>query len=288
MTQNLFAACRVRNQLVAKRVRMDAATQRAVHAMFDAQERSFRNGIISELPYDGSYTPDDDELLTLPVPQEAAVFSATIQANATSIPDINASAFATEGIKGLFTGRIVNGSPIVLVQRFTAAQVLQTKFALFQQGNAFSQLSDPAFTLDSSLTCVIENSNIKFKSQQKLRSIIHMLDIYRAATDQEVRSFAGHSRIEVTDINGFIAAANQPSRRLIHAVASNRVLDTISLPTIQTAAQNTGLHIVLNNGKIVMPTDKKDIKALLQFLNESRYVGPLSGQTYVANSRRAA
>ena len=40
------------------------------------------------------------------------------------------------------------------------------------------------------------------------------------------------------------------------------------------------------SGQIVMPIDAKDIKTLLQFLNESRYSGPMSGQDFVTNSQR--
>ncbi|MDV6329061.1 DUF4868 domain-containing protein, partial [Idiomarina sp. Sol25] len=103
-----------------------------------------------------------------------------------AVADINAAAFAGEGIKALFTGVSANGATKVLVQRFTSQQVLERRFALLQQGNAFRRLTEPAFTLDNALACIIEGGTIKFKSQHKLRSIINMLDIYRAATDQEV------------------------------------------------------------------------------------------------------
>ncbi|GLS37829.1 hypothetical protein GCM10010869_34230 [Mesorhizobium tianshanense] len=289
MPQNLFAACRNgAGQLVTKRVRLDANVQQAIEDIFADQEAEFRAGVTDEVPFDGSWTPDEDEFLTIDIPAEAQAFENTINANAVAVPDINTAAFAGEGIKALFTGRTVNGATTVLVQRFTSQQVLERRFALLQQGNAFRRLTEPAFTLDSGLACIVEDGMIKFKSQQKLRSIINMLDIYRAATDQEVQTFAGHASLAVADIAGFVDITNQISRKLIHAITNNGTLDTYTPTDIQTAAQETGLAIIVQNGKIVMPTAHGEIKALLQFLNESRYSGPLSGQAYVTNSQRLA
>jgi hypothetical protein len=285
---NLFAACRVDGQLVAKRVRLDATVQQAVETIFDNQETAFREGVTNDVAFNGSWTPDDDEFLTIDLPAEAAIFEATIRSNAMVVPDIDTIHFADEGIKALFSGRVVNRAATVLVQRFTSQQLLSRRFSLFQQGNAFRQLTDPAFTLDTSLTCIIENGTIKFKSQQKLRSIIDMVELYRAATDQEVQEFAGHDRLSVANVPAFVAITNQTSRKLIHAVADNHTLDNYTPAEIQTAAQSTSLDVNIQNGRIVMPADHKGIKALLQFLNESRYSGPLSHHPYVTNSQRPA
>ena len=172
---------------------MNANVQQAVTAIFAQQEAEFLQGVIDEVAFDGRWKPDDDELLTLNVPAEAHIFEAAYNANAVAVPDINAAAFANEGIRALFVGETVNGATKVLVQRFTAQQVLQRRFALMQDGNTFRHLTEPVFTLDNSLTCIIDNGILKFKSQAKLRSIIDMVDLYRAATDQETHAFAGHN-----------------------------------------------------------------------------------------------
>ena len=288
MAKNLFAVCRSNGDLIAKHVRLEESVQREVEAQFDEQETEFRDGVTIEIPFDGRWQPDSEELLTIDVPQDAKIFEATINANAVSFQDVDTKAFLDEGIKALFTGVSNDGSTKVLVQRFTQQQRLERGFSLLMSGNIFRRLSEPAFSLDTSLTCIIEEGKIKFKSQQKLRSIINLLDIYRAATDQEVEAFAGHANLEVADVAAFVATTNQTSRKLIHLVANNRILDTHSPQDIQRAAQGTSLTIKVENDKIVMPIDHADIKALLQFLDESRYAGPLSGKPFVANSRRPA
>lgn len=288
MPQNLFAACRPNGVLIAKRIRLDAAVQQAVETIFDNQEAEFRDGIQTEVPFDGAWKPDPDEFLTIPVPAEASVFANTINSNATTIPDLDTANFEAEGVKAIFTGETANGQTKILVQAFTGRQMLARKFALLQQGNAFRRLTEPGFTLETMLTCIIESGLVKFKSQHKLRGIIDMVSIYRAATDQEVQTFASHASLDVPDIQSFVDTTNQTSRKLIHAIANNGTLNAHTPTQISQAASATGLQINVQNNKIVMPTAHTDIKALLQFLNESRYTGPLSGTNYVTNSKRTA
>ena len=288
MPQNLFTACRSNRNLEIKRIRLDATVQQAVADVFNNQEQEFRAGIQNEVPFDGNWTPDEDELLTIPTPQEALAFEATLRANAMTIPDLDTASFHAEGVKAVFTGETVGGQTRVLMQAFDSRQMLERKFALLQQGNAFRQLTDPAFTLDTSLTCIIEGGVIKFKSQHKLRSIINLMTIYRAATDQEVQAFAEHASLNVEDVAAFLDTTNVVSRKLIHAISNNGTLNDYTPVQIQQAAQATGLQVALQDNRIVMPTVHADIKALLQLLNESRYSGPLSGMQYVTNSRRPA
>lgn len=288
MPQNLFAACRVNGALVAKRVRLDQAVQQQIETIFNQQETEFRNGITSEVAFDGSWTPDDDEFLTIDVPQEAAIFIDTLNANPVAVPDVDAANFETEGIKGIFTGIVANGATKVLVQRFSPQQILSRRFSLLQNGNAFRRLSDPAFSLDTSLTCIVEGGKVKFRSFHKLRAVINLLEVYRIATDQEVQDFASHAHFEVADAATFVAAADQTIRKLVHAIGRSGVLGNHSVDQIETACNAVGMVVTVNNGKLVMPTDRSEIKKLLRFLDDGLYEAPLTGVRYVTNSKRPA
>ncbi len=59
--------------------------QQQIETIFNQQEADFRDGITSEVDFDGSWTPDDDEFLTIDVPQEAAIFADTLNANPVAI-----------------------------------------------------------------------------------------------------------------------------------------------------------------------------------------------------------
>lgn len=286
MTQSLFSACKQGNQLTAKLVRLNASVQAQIEHIFDEQEQKFRDGIVNEVPFDGSWKPDEDEVLVIDVPSQAQLFIDCISVNASSLPDLNTASFLAEGVKAIFTGKLVSGAPKVLVQAFSSQQALEKKFALLQQGNSFRRITEPAFTLDTELSFIIEDGKIKFKKFSKLRTIINTFDIYKEATEQEVRDFAAHQFIDVADVSGFVGNTNQVLRRMIRGVSNSQVLDTVPVPQIQSAASNTNLSIQVSNGKIVLPTDKSELKEILRFLAECRYTGPLSGATYVTNSQR--
>lgn len=285
---SLFAVCKVDSDLICKRVRLTADVQRDVTGLFRSQETAFHHNVDYEIPFDGTWKADEDEILSLEVPPSAQPIVDAADANAISAEVLDTHAFSHEGIKALFMVVRHDDALRILIQRFTAQQLLDRKFVLTLDRNTFNRLSEPGFTLDTSLTCIIENGKIKFKSLQKLRSIIDIAEIYREATDVEVRTFALHRKFHVGNVDRFVDDADLVIRRLISGIVADRILDRSDLATIEDAARETRLPIAIENGKIVMPKQKKEVKELLTFLNESRYNGPLSGTPYVTNSRRRA
>jgi len=288
MPQNLFAACRVGNGLIAKRVRLDLNVQQAIEAVFSQQEGYFRNGVTDEVDFDGSWRPDENEVLVMDIPNDAQMFVDTVNANAVAIPDLDTAAFDQENIKALFTGTVNNGATKVLIQQFSARQLLSRRFSLLQDGNAFRRMTDQAFALDNSLACIAEGGKLKFKSFHKMRAIVDLVDAYKVATDQEVQDFASHAVFEVADQAAFLASADQISRKLMHAINRSGTLNTYTVPQIEMAANVVGVGVTLNAGKIVMPSDRAEVKKLLRFLDDGLYEAPLSRQRYITNSKRLA
>ena len=286
MPRNLFAACRENNHLVAKRVCLDNDVQQAVGSLFEEQEEQFRRDIVEEVDFDGRWKPDDNEVLVVDVPEQARVFSETIEANAVAVPVIDTAHFDQEDIRALFTGTQNGGTTKVLIQQFSARQMLSRKFSLLQNGNAFRRLSDSAFTFDSSLTCIAEEGKLKFKSFHKIRTIVDLSEIYRDATNQEVLDFAAHQSFQIADPEAFLELADQTSRKLIHAIRHSGILDDYNVATIHTAAANVGIQVGINNGKIVMPTERQAAKTFLRFLDDGLYKASLTGHRYVTNSKR--
>lgn len=286
MSQNLFAACRINKELRAKRVHLDRSVQQDIETIFKDQEADFRQDVTDEVSFDGDWKPEPNEFLTIDIPQEAKIFVESIDSNAVSVPSINTKEFGQEGIKALFTGSSNRGSTKVLIQQFSSRQMLSNKFALVFKGNAFRRLVDQAFTLDTSLTCILEDEKLKFKSFHKMRSIIDLSDFYREATETEVRSFAKHPTFEVADIERFLSESDQTIRKLIHSVTCMETLDKYSAKEIKEAAKDIKMDIPIKKRRIVMPESRAEIKILLHFLNDGLYEAPLSKQRYVTNSKK--
>ena len=210
-----------------------------------------------------------------------------IEANAVAIPDMDTGRFEQEDIRALFTGIANDQGTKVLIQQFSGRQVLSRRFSLLQDGNAFRRLSDSAFTFDSSLTGIAEGERLKFKSFHKMRGIVDLSDIYRAATDQEVRNFVDHATIEVARPEEFLGLADQTMRKLVHAITRSGTLDRYDVNQIRTAAAAVEMPMDVVDGKVVMPTERRAIKTFLQFLDDGLYRASLTGQRYVTNSKRA-
>ena len=286
MERNLFAVCRTGDGLVTKRVPLNAELQKDVADMFDDQERRFLQGVTEEVPFQGSWKPDADQLMFIDVPSEASGLIEVVGVSPVSVPTIATGRFAEEGIKALFFGRHSGVPESILVQQFTRRQMLEHRRAVLFSGNAFRRISEAAFVMPSSLTCVLEDGRIKFRSWSNLRSIFNLTDIYRAATDKEVEGFGQHQAIKFDNVDHLIESSDQQMRKMINQVLSERTLDNHSASKIQQAAALTRLDIELDNGRIIWPQDRQEQKALLQFLVDNRYTGALSGTVYVTNSRR--
>ena len=286
MPQNLFAACRINKELKAKRVHLDRSVQQDIETIFKNQEADFRQGVTDEIDFDGDWKPEPNEFLTIDIPQEAEILVDAINSNAVSVPSIDTKEFGQEGIKALFTGSSNNESTKILIQQFSSRQMLSNKFALVLKGNAFRRLDDQAFTLDTSLTCILEDGKLKFKSFHKMRSIINLSDFYREATETEIRSFAKHPTFEVADIERFLGESDQTIRKLVHSVTRMETLDQYSAKEIKAAAKGVKMDIAMKKKRILMPESRAEIKILLHFLNDGLYEAPLSKQRYVTNSKK--
>ena len=280
----LFVAHLDGEKLVAKRVELDNALQETVGGIFDQQYQTLMNGVEEEIPFVRDWKPDVDELLTIPAERvpETAMFFKAVEGNSLAVAGLGGANPASIGVKALFTQR----QDSILVQKFAISQVLSRRFLLFLEGDVYRRITEPAFVFDNSLAFVIENGLVKFKSLQNVRSILDMGEFYKEATEEEVRQFAGHSSFDALDMEGFLRIADQPSRKLISAILEAGSLEQFHPLAIQQAAKDTGLDIEIRDDKIVMPTNRRAVKELLRFLDESRYRGPLSGTPYIANSRK--
>ena len=284
---NLLALCRNANGVEVKRVPVNAALQQPLTQLFHQQETAFRADRPNEVAFDGDWNPDDDELIVLDETAEAAAMIAAATGNVVALPLIDTANFEAENIKALFVKKGADGNTILLIQRFTAAQILNKKFAVFAENNAFRKITDTAFSLATNLTCIVEGGKIKFDSYHKLRAIFDVNEFFAEATDQDIDDFAGHASVEIADVVAFKALSTQIERKLIHKLMTGNVLQDHTPSKIQKMAKKTGLVVTIANGKIVFPTGKQDIRRFLRFLDDSLYNAPLTGQRYVTNSKRA-
>ncbi|KEQ17565.1 Kiwa anti-phage protein KwaB-like domain-containing protein [Endozoicomonas numazuensis] len=290
--QNYFALVKDGNgNPEVKRIRVNQTLQNEIARVFASQKTSFESGIDTEIDFNGDWKPDQNEVLVIDGLAESALMVNAINANASSFSDLNISNFSSEPIKAIFTGTINNGNTSVLVQKFSSRQALslnELPIIKMQTGNTFVKSTDEIFTLDNKLVATIENNTTKFKSFHNARMVFDLSAQYVEATDEDLEDITQHASIEVADADVFIQEADTQVRKMVHTISSTGVLENYTVTEISNAASNfPSVTLNVSNGKIVIPTEKRELKEVLHFLLEDIYKGPLTGSDYLTNSKRS-
>lgn len=273
-----------------KRIRVNNPLQSELIQIFEDQRVFFEQGVDTEVDFNGDWKPDANEVLTIDDISESTLMTNAINANASSFTDVNISNFSNEPIKAIFTGITTNGQTKVFVQKFSSRQALSLNklpIIKMQTGNTFVKTTDDIFTIDNKLVAIIEGNKTKFKSFHNARMVFDLSEFYREATDEDLTQISQHASLEITDLASFISEADTQVRKMTHSIKSSGLLDNYTVIQISTAAANfPDIPVVVNNGKIALPSGKKELKEVLHFLLEDIYKGPLSGSDYLTNSKR--
>jgi len=288
--QNFFALIKVDENIEIKHISVNQSLQTELIQIFENQRIAFEQGVDTEVVFNGDWKPDENEVLTINDVSEAEILINAVNANTSSFSKLQISNFLDEPIKGIFTGIKVGNTTKVFIQKFSSRQALslsQMPIIKMQTGNTFVKTSEDIFTIDNKLVAVIENNKTRFKSFHNLRMVFDLSGFYQEATNDDLDEFSEHDSLEVADVNAFIDNSDTPIRKMIHTIIRTEVLENYSVSEIETASTGfPNLALSVNNGKLVLPEDKKELKAVLHFLLEDIYKGALSGSSYLSNSKR--
>jgi hypothetical protein len=116
--------------------------------------------------------------------------------------------------------------------------------------------------------------------------VFQLNQFYQEASDQQIDGFCSHDSLLVGDVGSFKSVADQGIRKLVFAISKTEILDQVVVGDIATKANSLGLNVQVEDGKIVMPTDRKSIKQLLRFLDDGIYEASLTAKRYITNSKR--
>jgi Domain of unknown function (DUF4868) len=263
--------------------------QDEITAVFDDQSKSFLNGIVETVEFDGRYRPDEGELLVIKnFPDVDGLVHAV--KNPIAVELFDPKVHSLNSVKALFTGHGANGTERVLIQLFESRRLIATKgIALFFSGDTFQRMSDAGLTLDTKLLAVLENGDLKFQSFHFLRRVFDVSENFNEATAEEIKTFANHPMLAAEDAQAFMAGASAPVRRKITLILQSGVLENFTAQQIVASAQTFKIALkTAADGRIVLPTNGTELRRLLRFLDEDYYESPLSQTHFVSNSKRVA
>lgn len=263
--------------------------QDEIENLFLSQEASFLDDVVTEVVFDGRYKPDEGELLTISPFEDIDGIGDAVK-NPLSIEQFDPNRHSLDRVKAIFTSAPRNGIDRILIQLFESRRLIASRgLAFFFSGNTFVRMKDAGLTLDTKLLAIIDSDVIKFQSFHFLRRVFELNEYFNEATNDEVRDFASNAKLAVADIQAFVDDAAPLIRRKIGFILQSGVLDKFTSEEIVAAAKEFKVEINLDgNGKIIIPTNKTDLRRLLRFLDEDYYESPLSQTHFISNSKRVA
>ena len=271
------------------RLEVDGDTQQSIDQSF-AEAVAGLSEDKNMVPFDGSYKPDEDELLFI----DGFILPDEIK-EAIRNP-IGVTAYQKEGgsfpeIKAIFVGTCTrtNGSENfqIAFQRFRKEQYISTKgFNLYFSNNTFHRERNYGISVSDRVDCYYADGKLQFTSYFYAKQIFGLKEFFPSASDPEVEAFATNDLLFIENSERFRAMADTWVRRKIASINDTGVLNRYSASQIKKLAKKSGVNIEEQNGRVLLPSDKEQMKIVLGFLDEEVYKGPFSRDTLLANSKR--
>lgn len=290
----LFAWLEAKDKSIQiKRVVEDRDTQKAINRLFNEASNQM---IADKSPvvFDGKYTPDPDGMEYLFVdgfelPQEIISAIKNPQALEALEPESN----EIPKIKALFVGTHskVNGVDTysAAFQKFKSDQYISAaKIHLFFSGNTFIADDRIGLTVGRHIDCLFSDGRLQFTSFFFARQVFDLSRYYREATNSDIMDFVKNDEIAMDDGEGFSSTANSWERRKIASIMDSGLLNNYTAVEIKNIAQQTGVELFVKDEQILIPSDKKERRFVLGFLDEEVYKGAFSQTIYQTNSKRKA
>ncbi|MBU9276945.1 Kiwa anti-phage protein KwaB-like domain-containing protein [Burkholderia gladioli] len=285
---NLFALTKIPGTRIL-RFTMTADLQEQLLELFEAQLEAFEAGVEEIIPFDGRYTPESGELLSIEDFQDVDGL-AEATANPLNVEQFNPDIHDLGEVKAIFAGLERNGGTAIVIQYFERRRLIANqRLAMFFSGNTFHRMSDTGLTLDNRLLAVLEGGTLKFQSFHFLSRVFDLTDFYREATNDEVQAFATHQKLAVENLDQFMESAGPLVRKKISLIRQSGILEKHTGAQLELVAQTFNVQVSLDDqGRIVLPENKTELRRLLRFLDEDYYESPLSQTRFVSNSKRPA
>jgi hypothetical protein len=273
----------------ARRIPVTAALQRDLSAFF-AQEADSLLQDNEEVDYDPGYSPSHDEILVLrnfQLPEPLRNLREA-QDRVERLSDDNLEDGRVTCILGLKQAPQTGRRDLVF-QDFSQRQVIRknTWRYLLLDGNTFKQSDNTGISIGQRVTAVFRGGDLYFKSEILIRRFLDLDQVFKEATDDEVRSFTQSAVWAPFAPAMAIDFADQNVRRKITSLMKRNVLGAVPSERIEEQARVFGIPLFRTpDQKLQLPTDKRMFKSVVRLLSDDLFKGPVSGESFLTNSKR--
>lgn len=285
----LVAIVRTGRKTRLLRIPLHQALQNTLAESWTAQYQAFTNDV-EEIDFSAGYIPEAHERFRLSkyeLPEWLREENSQTAADLDSITKYDASLDATQGLLAFAR---YGTAEILLFQNFSRSHVIRPGHFLFLEKGTYRTAKRLGLTLDDKLSAVFLPAECKllFRSFHTVNTFLPLAAFHSEASEQEIREVLQHERLVAEDVDAVVVGANQWIRKRFAMLRYSKVLDQYTAKEIQRRSRGYEIDIRICDGKIVFPVAKREVKKLLQFLNEEIYRGAITETLYETNSKHKA
>lgn len=266
-------------------IRKVLLTHEVVQDIVALWERSYSQFIsddITEVMFDGSYKPDKEEVLFVPMDLPASF--ADIPGNTNNYNEI---AIPGDTIKTICLYHEGN----YYFQNFLNNYIVKaSNIALFWSDNTFKKFNEQkAFTIEETVNAIYHEGKLYFRSYASARQIFDLSEFYKEATNADIDNVFSNDVFMGTDCEWLKANSDSVMRKQIKSIEDSGILNNLDVTKrpFKLWAKKAGIPLsVYNTGNLVFPKNKKECKVILSFLNEDIFEGHFTKSIYWSNSKR--
>lgn len=270
------------------RVDLNPQASAAADNMFERAVQTFEQSIDEFIDFDAGYTLDEGECFQISdfTISDDLIDAARQPLTAERLNQAELQFLSPYAVVGY---DFAENSRRLFFQNFDSRRVIipGRRFAILstEDASTFRELDRPIILLDGPLTAIWDDGTLKFKSFHSARQIFDLTDYFAEATNPQLEEFAAHDHILCDEPEQFISISNSWSRKKVALIMRDGILD-YPISEIRRGARAVNYSLTTRNGRIVLPTAKKDLRALLQFLGEDIYQGPISRRRMLSSGHR--
>lgn len=175
----------------------------------------------------------------------------------------------------------------VVVQRVDSRYVLRPEgFRLMLAGRRFTRDQRPGLEIPPRVDAVIEDSTLYVDSWVRAHAVLDLSAYAREATVAEAEEFVKSKQFSLAAGFDLQRVIDATVRRKITSISQNGILNRAAPAKLREYAAKFNLSVDVVKGKIVLPSEKKQFKAVLGLLDQDLLSFEPTDDRWIVNSKR--
>lgn len=241
------------------------------------------------VPFDPGFRADEGEIVTIsPYALPAGLASLESASAATSLRAVTAADLESGGVRGILGVAWKSGAAHrMVVQRLEARYLLRPEGRRFMlAGNRFVRDDRSGLEIPERVDAVLENATLYVAAWRRAHSVLDLSSWTREATLAEAETFLNDEHFALPDDFDVSKVIDSAVRRKITSISQNRVLERATPLALREYAARFDLDLEVEKGRIVLPAEKKQFKAVLSLLDEDFLLFEPTHDHWIVNSKR--